>query len=41
VLLARIHDAAAGSALASFTAKLNSIAAPMRHSLAEQRPRSD
>jgi transposase, IS30 family len=33
VLLARMPDATAASALAAFTAKLNSIAAPMRHSL--------
>ena len=33
VLLARMDDATAASALAGFTAKLNSIAAPMRHSL--------
>jgi IS30 family transposase len=33
VLLARMDDATAASALAGFTAKLNSIAAPMRQSL--------
>lgn len=33
VLLARMPDASAESALAAFTYKLNSIAAPMRHSL--------
>jgi IS30 family transposase len=33
VLLARMDDSTAASALAGFTAKLNSIAAPMRHSL--------
>jgi IS30 family transposase len=33
VLLARMEDATAASALAGFTVKLNSIAAPMRHSL--------
>jgi len=33
VLLARMEDATAASALAGFTAKLNSIAAPMRQSL--------
>jgi IS30 family transposase len=33
VLLARMDDATAASALAGFTSKLNSIAAPMRHSL--------
>ena len=33
VLLARMPDATAASALAAFTVKLNSIAAPMRHSL--------
>jgi transposase, IS30 family len=33
VLLAKMEDATAASALAGFTAKLNSIAAPMRHSL--------
>jgi IS30 family transposase len=33
VLLAKMPDATAASALAAFTAKLNSIAAPMRHSL--------
>ena len=33
VLLARMQDATAASALAGFTAKLNSIAAPMRRSL--------
>lgn len=33
VLLARMPDATASSALAAFTAKLNSIAAPMRQSL--------
>jgi transposase, IS30 family len=33
VLLAKMDDATAASALAGFTAKLNSIAAPMRHSL--------
>jgi IS30 family transposase len=32
VLLAKMADATASSALAGFTAKLNSIAAPMRHS---------
>ena len=32
VLLARMEDATAASALAGFSAKLNSIAAPMRHS---------
>ena len=32
VLLARMEDATAVSALAGFTVKLNSIAAPMRHS---------
>ncbi|MEO7129261.1 MAG: IS30 family transposase, partial [Rhodoferax sp.] len=32
VLLARMEDATAASALAGFTVKLNSIAAPMRHS---------
>ena len=33
VLLAKMDDATAASALAGFSAKLNSIAAPMRHSL--------
>ena len=33
VLLAKMEDATAASALAGFAAKLNSIAAPMRHSL--------
>ncbi len=33
VLLVRMDDSTAGSALAGITAKLNSIAAPMRHSL--------
>jgi IS30 family transposase len=33
VLLARMEDATAASALAGFTVRLNSIAAPMRHSL--------
>ena len=33
VLLARMPDATAAAALAAFTVKLNSIAAPMRHSL--------
>ena len=33
VLLAKMDDAAAASALAGFSAKLNSIAEPMRHSL--------
>ncbi|MEN9780582.1 MAG: hypothetical protein RL014_1730 [Pseudomonadota bacterium] len=33
VLLAKMDDATAASALAGFAAKLNSIAAPMRHSL--------
>ena len=33
VLLAKMDDATAASALAGFTAKLNAIAAPMRHSL--------
>ncbi len=33
VLLARMDDATAASALAGFTAKLNGIAEPMRHSL--------
>ena len=33
VLLAKMADATAASALAGFCAKLNSIAAPMRHSL--------
>ena len=33
VLLARMPDATAASALAAFSAKLNAIAAPMRHSL--------
>ena len=33
VLLAKMEDATAASALAGFSAKLNSIAAPMRHSL--------
>jgi len=33
VLLARMGDATAASALAGFTAKLNSIAAPLRQSL--------
>lgn len=33
VLLARMEDASAASALAGFTAKLNQIAAPLRHSL--------
>ena len=33
VLLARMDGSTAASALAGFTAKLNSIAAPMRHSL--------
>jgi len=33
VLLAKMVDATAASALAGFSAKLNSIAAPMRHSL--------
>jgi transposase, IS30 family len=33
VLLAKMDDATAASALAGFTAKLNSIAAPLRHSL--------
>ena len=33
VLLAKMADATAASALAGFSAKLNSIAAPMRHSL--------
>jgi IS30 family transposase len=33
VLLARMEDATAAAALAGFTVKLNSIAAPMRHSL--------
>lgn len=33
VLLARMDDASAASALAGFTAKLNAIAEPMRHSL--------
>jgi IS30 family transposase len=33
VLLAKMPDATAASALAAFTAKLNSIAAPMRHTL--------
>ena len=33
VLLARMHDATAASALAGFTAKLNSIPLPMRQSL--------
>lgn len=32
VLLAHMEDATAASALAGFTVKLNSIAAPMRHS---------
>jgi transposase, IS30 family len=33
VLLAKMDDATAASALAGFTVKLNSIAEPMRHSL--------
>ncbi|MGF6955223.1 IS30 family transposase [Paraburkholderia youngii] len=33
VLLAKMEDATAASALAGFTAKLNSIAAPLRQSL--------
>ncbi len=33
VLLAKMEDATAASALAGFSAKLNSIAEPMRHSL--------
>jgi IS30 family transposase len=33
VLLAKMDDTMAASALAGFSAKLNSIAAPMRHSL--------
>jgi len=33
VLLAKMDDATAASALAGFSAKLNSIAAPMRHSM--------
>src|SRR6201988_782674 len=33
VLLAKMDDATAASALAGFTAKLNSIAAPLRQSL--------
>jgi IS30 family transposase len=33
VLLAKMDDATAASALAGFSAKLNSIAAPLRHSL--------
>jgi IS30 family transposase len=33
MLLARMVDATAASALAGFTVKLNSIAAPMRQSL--------
>lgn len=33
VLLAKMQDATAASALAGFTTKLNSIAAPMRRSL--------
>jgi IS30 family transposase len=33
VLLARMDDATAASALAGFTAKLNAIPAPLRHSL--------
>ena len=33
VLLAKMHDATAASALAGFSAKLNSIAAPLRQSL--------
>jgi IS30 family transposase len=33
VLLARMHDASAACALAAFTAKLNSIAAPLRRTL--------
>lgn len=39
VLLAKMEDATAASALAGFSAKLNSIAAPMRQSFASTRAR--
>jgi IS30 family transposase len=39
VLLARMEDATAASALAAFTAKLNGISAPLRQSLTYDRVR--